>query len=506
LNPGPASTDVDVSHRAGAIVYGIACHALFTLGVGAMIVAMFFGMSRCLGRVPAPWSLVADALLLLQFPVLHSLLLSRFGDSVLKRLAPEATGARLATTTYVIVASVQTFLLFAFWTPSGTIWWQAAGPVLWMLIGLYTAAWLLLLKAIWDAGLALQTGFLGWWAVAHDRTPVFPPMPTTGLFRIVRQPIYVAFTLTLWTVPTWTPDQLVVAVVLTAYCVAGPLLKEERFRRRFGQAFAAYSSRVPYWLPWPRPASAKNDLSIYDAADWWGGKTRWVRTLQNLVPARFAFFDPIVGDWRGRAVLDLGCGGGFMAVALAERGATVTGVDRSAGAIAAARRHAEALQLDIDYRAASGESLPFADGAFDIVVCVDVLEHVEDRERVLCEILRVLRPDGLFLFDTINRTPIASLVMVTIGEQVVRLLPSGTHDPAMFIRPQDLRRELESAGFSIGRFVGFGPRGLNSRLDFTFGFLPTLAIQYLGYAKASDRAHRLRNEGADSARIDDRSC
>jgi protein-S-isoprenylcysteine O-methyltransferase Ste14 len=87
----------------------------------------------------------------------------------------------------------------------------------------------------------LQTGFLGWWAVANDRAPVFPPMPTTGLFRIVRQPIYVTFALTLWTVPTWTPDQFTVALVLTSYCVAGPLLKEKRFRRRFGQDFVTYA-------------------------------------------------------------------------------------------------------------------------------------------------------------------------------------------------------------------------------------------------------------------------
>jgi 2-polyprenyl-6-hydroxyphenyl methylase/3-demethylubiquinone-9 3-methyltransferase len=78
--------------------------------------------------------------------------------------------------------------------------------------------------------------------------------------------------------------------------------------------------------------------------------------------------------------------------------------------------------------------------------------------------------------------------MVTIGEKVIRLLPSGTHDPAMFIRPGELHRELEATGFSVGRFVGFGPRGLNSRLDFTFGLLPTLAIQYLGHATASVRA------------------
>ena len=483
LSPIPASTEISRAHRAAAIAYGILCHALFVVGVGTMIVAMFFGMSRSFGRVPTSWSALTNATLLVQFPLLHSLLLSPFGAAILKRLAPAAIGSRMATTTYAILASIQVTLLFALWTPSGVIWWRAMGTVLWFISSLYTFAWLLLLKAIWDAGLALQTGFLGWWAIANDRAPVLPPMPTTGLFRIVRQPIYVAFALTLWTVPIWTPDQLAVALVLTTYCLVGPLLKEKRFRRRFGQTFVAYANCVPYWLPLPRPPIHRNDLSIYDvSADWWGGETRWLRTLQNLVPARFAFFDPIVGDWRGEAVLDLGCGGGFMAVALSERGAKVTGIDPSAAAIAAARRHAQANDLGIDYRVAGGENLPFADGVFDIVVCVDVLEHVEDLKRVLFEVRRVLRPNGMFLFDTINRTRMASFLLVTIGENVIRLLPRGTHDPALFIAPDELARELEATGFDVGRFVGMGPCGLDRRFDFVFGLLPTTAIQYLGQA------------------------
>ena len=205
--------------RAIAIAYGLACHLLFGLGVGAMIAAMFFGMGRSLGRVPTPLSHFANALLLAQFPIAHSLLLMPIGARLLRGLAPRSVASSLATTSYAFIASVQVLLLFTLWTPSGTIWWVADGPVLWLMVALYTVAWLMLLKAIWDAGIALQTGFLGWWAVARDRKPKFPAMPTTGLFRLVRQPIYVAFALTLWTVPVWTPDQLTVAIVLTGYCL-----------------------------------------------------------------------------------------------------------------------------------------------------------------------------------------------------------------------------------------------------------------------------------------------
>jgi cellulose synthase/poly-beta-1,6-N-acetylglucosamine synthase-like glycosyltransferase/protein-S-isoprenylcysteine O-methyltransferase Ste14 len=239
-----------------AVIYGVFCHGCFVAGVGTMMVMMFSGMSRSFGVLHAPWSYPANALLLAQFPLLHSMLLSRRGQEVLRRLAPHRLGGRLATTTYALIASVQVWLLFALWSPSGTVWWQASGVLFDALCVLYAVAWLLLLKSIIDAGFALQTGLLGWWAVARHRNPVYPPMPATGLFRLCRQPIYVSFALTLWTVPTITPDQLVVSSVLTAYCLVGPLFKEARFARLFGESFAHYQRSVPYWLPWPRRRAA----------------------------------------------------------------------------------------------------------------------------------------------------------------------------------------------------------------------------------------------------------
>ena len=234
-----------------AVFYGACCHGCFVAGVGAMMIMMFFGMSRSFGVLHAPWSYLANALLLAQFPLLHSMLLSRRGRAVLGRLAPQGLGGRLATTTYALIASVQVWLLFALWSPSGTVWWRASGFLFGVLCCLYAVAWLLLLKSIIDAGFALQTGLLGWRAVARHRVPIYPPMPVTGLFRLCRQPIYVAFALTLWTMPTITPDQLVVSLVLTAYCLVGPLFKEARFARQFGEPFARYQQNVPYWLLWP---------------------------------------------------------------------------------------------------------------------------------------------------------------------------------------------------------------------------------------------------------------
>jgi protein-S-isoprenylcysteine O-methyltransferase Ste14 len=232
-----------------ALFWGALCHLSFALGVGTMIAAMYFGMSRSLGWVPDPWNWIANLALLLQFPLVHSLLLTARGRALLNRLAPLGAGATLSTTTYVAIAGMQIFALFALWSPTGTLWWRAEGPVLAVMTALYASSWLLLGKAMLDAGLSLQTGSLGWVALLRARKPVYPAMPEKGLFRFTRQPIYVAFTLTLWTVPTWTPDQLTVAVTLTAYCLFAPLLKEARFRRIYGGAFEDYARRVPYWLP-----------------------------------------------------------------------------------------------------------------------------------------------------------------------------------------------------------------------------------------------------------------
>ena len=139
----------------------------------------------------------------------------------------------------------------------------------------------------------------------------------------------------------------------------------------------------------------RNDLTIYDkvADNWWSDDIRWARTLKNLVPGRLARFDRQI-DWQGRDVLDLGCSGGFMAEALAARGARVTGIDPAEGAIAAARAHARAQGLRIGYDLGVGEALPYDAASFDAVVCVDVLEHVADLHKVMSQVARVLRPGG----------------------------------------------------------------------------------------------------------------
>ena len=228
----------------------------------------------------------------------------------------------------------------------------------------------------------------------------------------------------------------------------------------------------------------RNNLAIYDdvAGRWWSDEIRWVRTLKNLVPARLAWFDRHI-DWPGKRVLDLGCAGGFMAEALHDLQSDVTGIDPAADAIDAAAAHAAETGRAISFDVGAGEDLPYDDASFDAVVCVDVLEHVRDLPLVLLEVARVLEPGGQFLFDTINRNLLARLATVTVAEDLLRLLPRGTHDPAMFIKPAELKSAMEEAGLVPGPITGLGPRGVNRRGDITFGQLPMTAILYMGTAR-----------------------
>ena len=162
-------------------------------------------------------------------------------------------------------------------------------------------------------------------------------------------------------------------------------------------------------------------------------------------------------------------------------------IDPAAEAVEAARRHADNSGLRITYDVGVGEALPYPVAAFDAVVCVDVLEHVADLNRVLAEVTRVLRPGGLFLYDTINRNPIARIATITMAEDVLRLLPRGTHDPAMFTKPRQLCDALERAGLAPGPMTGLGPRGIDRRCDMTFGPLPVTAILYMGVARKHEK-------------------
>lgn len=234
------------------------------------------------------------------------------------------------------------------------------------------------------------------------------------------------------------------------------------------------------------PIQAKpNDLELYnrEASNWWKPGSA-LHVLQSMNPPRFSFFDRYVSHWPNLKVLDVGCGGGFTSEFLASRGALVTGVDPSALSIETAKHHAAQNSLQIDYRVGVGEKLPLPDKSFDVVVCVDVLEHVTDLAKVLSEINRVLTPGGLFLFDTINKTFKSKVVMIWMLEKLLKHIPNGTHDWNMFIPPADLEKALLSSGFSKPELAGFDVQGVdkkNGRIRATIN--NNMSVMYIGACK-----------------------
>jgi 2-polyprenyl-6-hydroxyphenyl methylase/3-demethylubiquinone-9 3-methyltransferase len=204
------------------------------------------------------------------------------------------------------------------------------------------------------------------------------------------------------------------------------------------------------------------DNQLYDRlADTWWDEDGWLNLLRSgMNPARFSYLRDAVAehglDPHGASALDVGCGGGLLAEEVARLGFRVTGVDPSAPSLATAREHARAGGLAIEYLEGVGEDLPVADATFDLGYCCDVLEHVDDVPAVLREIRRALRPGGLFVYDTINRTPLSKLFVIKLFQEwdFTRVVEPGLHDHAMFIKPRELERDLRAAGLEPKRTEG----------------------------------------------------
>lgn len=232
---------------ATALASAALCHALFVLAVGSMAYALANGLQNGRGALSPTAGRVCDLLLAVQFPLVHSWLLTRTGRRFLAAIVP--FGRRLGPTAYVILASLQLLATFWLWTPSGEVWDAPHGRVRIAAYCAFAGAWLFLGKALFDAGLMLQSGAAGWWALLRDRPVDYGTMATHGLFARCRQPIYLGFALVLWTAPLHSPDWLLLTLAWSAYCVAGPRLKEARWTALFGDRFRSYRATVPYFLP-----------------------------------------------------------------------------------------------------------------------------------------------------------------------------------------------------------------------------------------------------------------
>jgi 2-polyprenyl-6-hydroxyphenyl methylase/3-demethylubiquinone-9 3-methyltransferase len=190
------------------------------------------------------------------------------------------------------------------------------------------------------------------------------------------------------------------------------------------------------------------------------------------------YFRRVFGGFGGKRVLDVGCGGGILAEALAAAGAQVTGIDPSERSLEAARAHARRAGLAIDYRRGRAEDLAaLVDGGFDLVFAVDVLEHVDDLERAIAAVAAVLAPGGGFGWLTHNRTIAAFLEIVWDEEYVRHTMPEGFHDFRRFITPAELAAGLARHGLVVQEMKGVARAGGGERV-----LTDDLSVTYLGWA------------------------
>lgn len=261
-------TTYTTAQRYTALIYGLVGFVLFVTSVVGMMVSLYRGLSTGFVALSGASAWAANVLLLMQFALGHSWLLSERGRRFMTKLAPLGLGKPLSTTIFAGLASIQLLLVFLLWSPSAVMWAAPEGWALNLLTAAYCGSWLLLAKSMSDAGLEIQMGFLGWHSVWTNREPMYRPFTRGGLFKWVRQPIYLSFTLILWTAPVWTPDHLVLAVLWTVYCYVAPFIKEKRYQQWYGDAFVRYQKRVPYWNPMKQsiiphvPSGSEHEVAI----------------------------------------------------------------------------------------------------------------------------------------------------------------------------------------------------------------------------------------------------
>ena len=257
----------------------------------------------------------------------------------------------------------------------------------------------------------------------------------------------------------------------------------------------------------PSPSHIDNDLYNRLADTWWdeNGSLHLLKALLN--PWRVPYFQRLLHqqklDPHSTHALDVGCGGGLLAEEFAAMGFRVTGLDPSSKSLAAAHAHAAQRGLPIDYRLGYGDALPFAAEAFALVSCCDVLEHIPRWDAVIGEIARVLKPGGVFVYDTINRTLYSKLVVIKLVQEwaLTRFLPPRLHVWEMFITPAELTRSLNRHGLRNKELTGTKAPGnplklllalrryktgemsgteFGQRIGFKEG--PNIAGSYMGYA------------------------
>jgi len=227
----------------------------------------------------------------------------------------------------------------------------------------------------------------------------------------------------------------------------------------------------------PAPNADPAELAKFSALAhrWWDPESEF-RPLHEINPLRLGWIEQHADGLAGKRVVDVGCGGGILAEAMASRGALVTGIDLSDKALGVAKLHQLESGAAVDYRLVSAEDLAAeCAGTFDVVTCMEMLEHVPQPASVVAACAALAKPGGTLVFSTLNRNPKSYAFAIIGAEYLLRLLPQGTHDWARFIRPAELaawarRGDLEASGL-IG--MTYNPLTKRYRLE------PDTSVNYL---------------------------
>lgn len=217
------------------------------------------------------------------------------------------------------------------------------------------------------------------------------------------------------------------------------------------------------------------------ASRWWDPNSEF-KPLHDINPLRLNFINDRIG-LAGRTVLDVGCGGGILSESMGRLGAQVTGIDLAETPLAVAKLHLKESGLRVEYRHASAEDMARErPGVFDIVTCLEMLEHVPDPSSVVQALGRLVRPGGHVFISTLNRNPKSFLFAIVGAEYVLKLLPRGTHEYMKFIKPSELDRWLRAADLRMRELTGMHYNPFTRR----YSLGPGVDVNYLTWAVRAD--------------------